>query len=211
MFEREQEMKTNFRDLFVVAATLGAMAVNAQYKCADYHRLNGNLSNDKRFSINGQSRSAMVQVGKETELNIVVYRGQDYRISVSHDEKILGEQVAIRIVEKVRVPTDEVVEGTSKEPVVDEQGRTTGTTLEVKTTEKKRTYKEEEKVLWDNTEHDMANEIEFSCAATKRIAIEVIAPGSNEEKSKKGASNDIGCVGILIEHMPTPSVGFEAR
>ena len=211
MFEREQEMKTNFRDLFVVAATLGAMAVNAQYKCADYHRLNGNLSSDKRFSINGQSKSAMVQVGKETELNIVVYRGQDYRISVSHDEKVLGEQVAIRIVEKVRVPTDEVVEGTSKEPVVDEQGRTTGTTLEVKTTEKKRTYKEEEKVLWDNTEHEMANEIEFSCAATKRIAIEVIAPGSNEEKPKKGASNDIGCVGIFIEHMPTPSVGFEAR
>lgn len=40
--------------------------------------MNGDLSSDKRFSINGQSKSAMVQVGKETELNIVVYRGQDY-------------------------------------------------------------------------------------------------------------------------------------
>ncbi len=204
-------MKPNFRNAFAVVTVFGAMAVSAQYKCADYHRLNGNLSTDKRFSINGQSKSAMVQVGKETELNIVVYRGQDYRISVSHDEKVLGEQLAVRLVEKVRVPTDEVVEGTTKEAIMDEDGKATGTSQEVKTLEKKRTYKEEEKVLWDNTEHDMVNEIEFSCAATKRIAIEVMAPGSNEEKSKKGAPNDIGCVGILIEHMPTPSVGFEAR
>jgi hypothetical protein len=187
------------------------MAASAQYKCADYHRMNGNISNDKRFSINGQSKSAMVQVGKETELNIVVYRGQDYRISVSHDDKVLGEQMAIRLVEKVRVPTDEVVEGTTKEPVLDEDGKSTGTTLEVKTSEKKRTYKEEEKVLWDNTEHEMANEIEFTCTATKRIAVEVVAAGSNDPKAKKGGPNDIGCVGILIEHMPTPTVGFEAQ
>jgi hypothetical protein len=115
------------------------------------------------------------------------------------------------LVEKVRVPTDEVVEGTTKEPVIDEDGKNTGTTLEVKTSEKKRTYKEEEKVLWDNTEHEMANEIEFTCTATKRIAVEVVAAGSNDPKAKKGAPNDIGCVGILIEHMPTPTVGFEAQ
>jgi hypothetical protein len=204
-------MKTTFRSSAILATFSVAMAASAQYKCADYHRMNGNISNDKRFSINGQSKSAMVQVGKETELNIVVYRGQDYRISVSHDDKVLGEQVAIRLVEKVRVPTDEVVEGTTKEPVIDEDGKNTGTTLEVKTSEKKRTYKEEEKVLWDNTEHEMANEIEFTCTATKRIAVEVVAAGSNDPKSKKGAPNDIGCVGILIEHMPTPTVGFEAQ
>ncbi|MBX2973858.1 MAG: hypothetical protein KF797_12205 [Flavobacteriales bacterium] len=204
-------MKPIFRSTAVLAALCGAMAASAQYKCADYHRVNGNLSNDKRFSINGQSKSAMVQVGKETELNIIVYRGQDYRISVSHDEKVLGEQLAIRLVEKVRVPTDEATEGAAKKAVLDEGGKATGTTLEVKATEKKRTYKEEEKVLWDNTEHDMADEIEFSCTATKRIAIEVVAPGSDSDKPKKGALNDIGCVGILIEHMPTPAVGFEAR
>ncbi|HRF80047.1 MAG TPA: hypothetical protein PL070_08170 [Flavobacteriales bacterium] len=204
-------MKATFRSATLTIALCGAVAASAQYKCADYHRMNGNISNDKRFSINGQSKSAMVQVGKETELNIVVYRGQDYRISVVHDEKVLGDQVAIRLVEKIRVPTDEVIEGTTKEPVVDENGKTTGSTLEVKSTERKRTYKEEEKVLWDNTEHEMADEIEFSCTATKRIAIEVVAPGSNDTKGKKGAPNDIGCVGILIEHMPTPALGFEAR
>jgi hypothetical protein len=204
-------MKPTLRCATLFIAISGALVASAQYKCADYHRLNGNLSNDKRFSINGQSKSAMVQVGKETELNIIVYSGQDYRISVSHDEKILGEEVAIRLVEKVRVPADEVVESTTKQPVVDDQGKTTGSTVEVKTQERKRTYKEEEKVLWDNTEHDMAREIEFTCTATKRIAVEVVAPGSNETKPKRGEPNDIGCVGILIEHMPTPAVGFEAR
>lgn len=192
-------------------ALVGAISASAQYKCADYHRLNGDLSSDKRFSINGQSKSAMVQVGKETELNIVVYRGQDYRISISHDDKVLGEKLAIRLVEKVRVPTDEVKENTSKEAVLDGAGKPTGTTQEVKTTEKKRTYKDEEKVLWDNTEHEMTNEVEFSCTATKRIAVEVVAPGNSDAKVKKGEPNDIGCVGILIEHMPTPNVGFEAQ
>jgi len=58
----------------------------------------------------------------------------------------------------------------------------------------------------------MANEIEFSCTATKRIAVEVIARGNSEAKPKKnGETNDIGCVGILIEHMPTPALGFGAQ
>ncbi len=204
-------MKPTMKSTILITAMCGALGAAAQYKCTDYHRLNGNLSNDKRFSINGQSKSAMVQVGKETELNIIVYSGQDYRISVAHDEKVLGDDLAIRLVEKYRVPTDEVSGGTTKQPVMDDQGRTTGSTVEVKTQEKKRTYKEEEKVLWDNTEHDMAKEVEFTCTATKRIAVEVVAPGNSEAKTKRGEPNDIGCVGILIEHMPTPAVGFEAR
>lgn len=200
------------RTLTVIASLCAGIAVNAQYKCADYHRMNGDYSSDKRFSLNGQSKSAMVQVGKETELNIIVYRGQDYRISVSHDEKVLGEQLAIRLVEKVRVPYDEQVEVVTQQPVLDEKGNATGTTQEVKTKEKKRVYEEEEKVLWDNTEHEMADAIEFSCTATKRIAVEVIARGNSEAKPKKnGETNDIGCVGILIEHMPTPAVGFEPQ
>ncbi|HRH68949.1 MAG: hypothetical protein JNL43_16015 [Flavobacteriales bacterium] len=203
-------MKQILRSLTAIATILvGAAVTMAQYKCADYHRFNGDPSNDKRFSMNGQSKSAMVQVGKETELNIIVYKGQDYRISVSHDEKVLGEQLAIRLVEKVRVPYDELVEVTKMEPVLDAAGKATGTTQEVKTKQNKRVYEEEEKVLWDNTAHEMIDEVEFSCTATKRIAVEVNARGNSEAKPKKnGETNDIGCVGILIEHMPTPPLGF---
>jgi hypothetical protein len=167
----------------LLAAALGiALGASAQYSCTDYHRFNCERSTDKRFSINGQSRSAMVKVGEETELNIIVYRGQDYRISVCHDEKVLGASLAVRIVEKVREPKGDSPEG-------------------------KREFVEVEKVLWDNTSHDMAQVIEFSCTATKRIAVEVNAPGASERKGKR-AEQDIGCVGILIEHMPTPGLGF---
>lgn len=203
-------MKQIFRSLTAIATILiGGAVATAQYKCVDYHRFNGDPSNDRRFSINGQSKSAMVQVGKETELNIIVYKGQDYRISISHDEKVLGEQLAIRLVEKVRVPYDELIEVTKMENVLDATGNATGTTQEVRTKQNKRVYEEEEKVLWDNTAHEMIDEIEFSCTATKRIAVEINARGNSEAKPKKnGETNDIGCVGILIEHMPTPPLGF---
>jgi hypothetical protein len=205
-------MNQIINSLLASAALLASGSAIGQYTCADYHRFNGDPSGDKRFSMNGQSKSAMVQVGKETELNIIIYRWQDYRISISHDEKILGEQLAIRLVEKIRVPHDETIEVITQEAVLDEQGNATGTTQEVKTKRKERLFNDEEKVLWDNTEHDMADEVEFSCTATKRIAVEVIAPGNSDAKPKKsGETNDIGCVGILIEHMPTPVLGFEPQ
>lgn len=172
---------------FLIAMALLAIApsVTAQAPtgCTDYHKFNCDRSGDSRFSVNGQSRSAAVKVGEETELNIIVYRAQDYRIAVCYDEKILGEALAIRLVEKVRVAKAQPGPNGERE------------------------YEETEKVLWDNTEHDMVQEIEFSCTATKRIAIEVNAPGAAERKGRD-ADLDIGCVGILVEHMPTPGVGF---
>lgn len=165
--------------LFATLVPLAFPALGQVSECFNYHRFNCERSGDARFSMNGQSRSAMVKIGEETELNIIVYRGQDYRISVCHDGKILGEDVAIRLVEKIRT-----TKPGSKNEVV-----------------------ESEKVLWDNTEHEMATSIEFSCTATKRIAIEVNAPGAVERKGKR-ADVDMGCVGILIEHMPTPNIGF---
>ncbi len=167
--------------LFALLAMGAGMHSAAQTSdCSDYHRFNCVPASDARFSINGQSRSAAVKIGEETELNIIVYRGHDYRVSVCNDEKILG-QLAVRLVEKLRVAK-------------------TGP-------DGKSTYEEVEKVLWDNTSHDMVTSIEFSCTATKRIAIEVNAPGAAERKGRR-ADQDIGCVGILIEHMPSPGIGF---
>jgi hypothetical protein len=66
-------------------------------------------------------------------------------------------------------------------------------------------------VLWDNQDHEMADEVEFTATSTKRLAVEITAPGVPEDPKKAGTGgkpNDIGCVGILIEHMPTPNIGF---
>lgn len=170
--------------LLAVVLSLLPLAMQAQSPCNEYHKFNCSRSGDGRFSTNGQTKSAAVQVGQETELNIIIYRGQDYRISLCHDEKVLGKDLAMRLVEKVRIP--------KADPGPDG----------------KQVYEEIEKVLWDNTEHEMAQEVEFSSTSTKRIAVELVAPGGSEDVKSKGRSYDIGCVGILIEHMPTPGLGF---
>lgn len=197
------------RTLLIALPLLCTQQLMAQKPCADFHKFNCMPSSDARFSANGQSKSASVQVGKETELNIIIYRGQDYRISLCHDEKILGEQLAIRLVEKIRVPRDGQPEANAVTPIVDAEGNTTGTSQAVRIQEDGRVYDEIERVIWDNTAHEMAQEIEFSCTATKRIAIEVNAQGTEGAKLKKGTKQyDIGCVGILIEHMTSPDLGF---
>jgi hypothetical protein len=200
-------MKKSIQLLSIAAfLVVGLQEGNAQSACADYHKFNCQRAADKSWSLNGQSKSASVQIGRETELNVIIYRGQDYRISVCQDTRLLGEQIAIRIVEKVRVPRVKVEEKTEMEEIRDEQGNLTGATQEVKTKTTESLFDEVEKVLWDNTEHDMIQEVEFSCAATKRIAIKINALGPTESKGRK--QMDIGCVGILIEHMVTPGLGF---
>ncbi len=184
----------------------------AQDNCADYHRFNCDRSTDTRFSVNGQSKSASVQIGVPTELNVIVYKGQDYRISFCFDEKVIGDHVVARLIEKVREPreiTERVVE---KQEVLDAEGKPTGEFKEVVHMEKKTVFEDVRKVLWDNQEHDMATSIEFTATATKRLMVEVTAPGAVDTKPKQSdKAYDIGCLGILIEHMPTPDVGFEAQ
>lgn len=191
----------------LVAAPFSA---NAQSECSDYHKFNCDRSTDSRYSVNGQSRSASVQVGVPTELNIIVYKGQDYRISLCFDHKVLGEHVVARLIEKTREPKEVEETTTTTEDVLDENGKPTGAKREVKHTEKKTVYEETRKVLWDNQEHDMATDVEFSATSTKRLAVEVVAPGAEDDGKGKRSDKpfDIGCVGILIEHMPTPDVGF---
>ncbi len=77
-------------------------------------------------------------------------------------------------------------------------------------TETKRVFEDVEKELWANEDHEMADAIEFTATATKRLIVEVTAPGAVNPKPKRSDKKfDIGCVGILIEHMPTPAMGFD--
>lgn len=173
----------------LLAIALAAVAlVWAQSPCSDYWKMAPRAS-DARFSVNGQSKGASVQVGVPTELNIIIYKGQDYRISFAYDEKIIGDHVVARIIEKVRQPKS-LKDG---QPVP-----------------AKPEYEDMTKVIWDNQDHEMANEIEFTATSTKRIAVEITAPGVPEDpkKAAKVKLNDVGCVGILIEHMTTPPTGF---
>ena len=198
---------TKSRTALAGVMVLMVLSAMGQNECADHHRFNCERSGDARFSMNGQSKSAPVQVGVPTELNIIVYRGQDYRISFCPDARVLGDQVVARLIEKVREPrtiSDQVME---KQPVYDENGEPTGEYRDVTRSDERIVVEDVRKVLWDNQEHEMSQEVEFSCTSTKRLVIEIIAPGPDEVKPKR-ADMDIGCIGVLIEHMPTPQLGF---
>ena len=201
------------RSHVIIAAISALLALRsaAQDGCAGYHQFNCARATDVRFKINGQSKSASVQIGVPTELNIIVYKGQDYRISFCYDTKVIGDHVSARLVEKTRVPKEVTEQVTRKEEIVDKHGNPTGQFKDVVGTEVKRVFEDVRKVLWNNEDHEMTDEVEFTATATKRIVVEVIAPGSTEAKPKRSSKDplDIGCVGILIEHMPTPNLGFE--
>ena len=206
-------MKTFFpRRVAMIGGLLTALFANAQSECADYHRFNCDRSGDTRFSVNGQSKSASVQVGVPTELNIIVYKGQDYRVSFCYDEKVIGDHLMARLLEKVREPREVVGPVVHREEVLDEQGNPTGRFNEETRVEKHTEFEDVKKVLWDHSEHEMAESIEFTATATKRLIVEVTAPGATNPKPKRSyKAYDIGCVGILIEHMPTPEMGFGGK
>lgn len=189
-----------------------ACMLQAQSECADYHRYNCDRSSDTRFSLNGQSKSASVKVGVPTELNIIVYKGQDYRVSFCFDENVIGDHVMARLMEKSREPREVTGPVAYREEVLDENGLPTGRFREETRVEKHTEFEDVRKVLWDNSEHEMAQSVEFSATATKRLIVEVTAPGVTDPKPKRSdKAYDIGCVGILIEHMPTPEMGFGGK
>lgn len=192
--------------------------VDAQY-CNNFHRKFCNASDNGFFKYNGQSKSALFAKGKTSELNIIVYKGQDYRISLCADE-ILGSRIEFKIYEKKKVKVVKEVKRKETEDVVDENGDPTGEVKEVEYTEKVSTYEIQKQLLYDNASADYSPTIEFTIDQTRRIIIEVTIPddGMPSDKGGKGVKDkgrgkisqggDMGCLGILVEHMTTPKTGF---
>jgi hypothetical protein len=71
-------------------------------------------------------------------------------------------------------------------------------------------------VLYDNKEDHYATEFEFTATQSRDIIIEISVPGnsgiieaeSNQDLIFVRKDTEMGCVGVLIEHMITPSKGF---
>jgi hypothetical protein len=72
-----------------------------------------------------------------------------------------------------------------------------------------------EDVLYDNATNEFSSEFEFTVTNTSKIILVVTVPLSSDEEFN-GNKNTIfiqkdkrmGCVGVLIEHMITPTKGF---
>lgn len=197
------------RSIIISMLAVLSTTLFAQYNCNNYHKFNCPRSSDKNFSLNGQSKSAMVTIGESTDLNIIVYRGQDYRISFCSEESVVGENVEFQIIQKERVAVEKEFQETSMVEILDEDGEATGEMQEVFTTVIRRTFEDQMTVLYDNTNDDLSQEVEFSISSTKRLIVRILVRGPENVKMKKGAEQmDIGCVGVLIEHMTSPEMGF---
>ncbi len=71
-------------------------------------------------------------------------------------------------------------------------------------------------ILYDNSTDQYSSDFEFTATQTRDILIEITIPGqsaslealTNEDIIFVRKDMELGCVGVLIEHMITPTKGF---
>lgn len=191
------------------------IVTKAQY-CNYFHSSFCIPSEDEMYKPNGQSKSALFSKGQTSELSVIVYKGQDYRFSICMDEN-LGGQITFKVYETKKVKVEKVVESKVMEDVLDADGNPTGEQKEVVTKETKVVEESRKELLYDNSSDNYATELEFSVETTRRLTLELSIPdgggsgkakGVAQGKGKLMKSSEMGCVGILIEHMTTPKQGF---
>lgn len=209
-------MKGKFNIFLIVASFMMLpILVNAQY-CNYFHTSFCTPSENEMYKPNGQSKSALFSKGQTSELSVIVYKGQDYRISLCMDEN-LGSQLTFKVYETKKVKVEKVIEKKEKEDILDEEGYPTGDQKEVVTKETRIVEEIQKELLYDNSADNYATELEFTVETTRRLILEISIPdaggsgkskGISTGKGKMVKSSEMGCVGILIEHMTTPKTGF---
>ena len=92
-------MKSLFLSLLICVG-LFTQKVNAQTACSNFHRkacyMEGTRRDAREFMYNAQSKSGLFAQGTVSKLRCIVYKGNDYRISVCC-EVVLGEKVNFKI------------------------------------------------------------------------------------------------------------------
>lgn len=206
-----------FTKIYLLAISIMILPIvaKAQY-CNYFHTSFCIPSEDEMYKPNGQSKSALFSKGQTSELSVIVYKGQDYRFSICMDEN-LGSQITFKVYETKKVKVEKVVESKVMEDVYDADGNATGEQKEVVTKETKVVEESRKELLYDNSADNYATELEFTVETTRRLTLELSIPdgggsgkakGVAQGKGKLMKSSEMGCVGILIEHMTTPKQGF---
>jgi len=72
------------------------MNYSSAQPCKKFHKKNCGDSNGAGWKTNSQSRSGMISKGMISELNFVVYKGQEYKISIC-TEAFLGKDIDFKI------------------------------------------------------------------------------------------------------------------
>lgn len=176
-------MKKFLIGLFIGLMTIMSADVIAQ-DCNNFHKKKCWGSDNPSMRYNSQSKSGLFVLGHTSDLTFVAHAGHDYRVSLCQDKKV-EEPLKFKI-----------LDGRSKEVLFDNETAVLDTPAE-----------------GDNGDQSLPQYFEFSTELTKKIIIRITAPGPPPEEGKKGRNaqpdpEDLFCVGVLLENMPTPKLGF---
>ena len=200
------------RNLYIVLAVLVAIpfTVLAQNQSECYNTVTFcPIGKRLGFTRNMQSFSGAFEQGDTSEVSIVVYKNMEYRISVcspSHPE--LEGQFQFKIVEYVTKASWEEKPKYKEEVYYDEDGMEQTRKVQDGTI-KKRVYKKEPIVRYDNSDDNMSQDFIFQSSQTRKLSIKVYVPDDGGGEMSAGLSgSNYACVGLLVEHQPGIITGF---
>ena len=160
------------------------------------------------YTKNMQSLSGAFEQGDTSEVQIVVYKNMEYRLSIcSPSNPELAGKFQFKISENINKgvwkETTIYVDSTYDDENYDSQ------TVKVPKIQRKRVYETIEEVRYDNTEHEMSQEFVFTSNKTRKLRVKVYVPSAEGEEMSSGLSgSSYACVGLLIEHQPGVVTGF---
>lgn len=182
--------KANFKSMnkFILTMVIGVVTFftsNAYAQdCINFHKKKCYGSDNALMSYNSQSKSGMFVLGHTSDLVFVAHAEHDYRISLCQDKKV-EEPLKFKI-----------LDGRSKEVLFDNETAVLDTPADDA----------------QDGDNSLPQYFDFSADVTKKIIVRITAPGPPPEEGKKASAqpdpNDLFCVGVLLESMPTPALGF---
>ena len=200
-------MKRLFTNLFLVALVIAPSALFSQ-NCSDIVKYCAHAKRDG-FLRNGQSLSGAFVEGDTAEVAVIVYKDMEYRMSLcspTHDQ--LDGKFEFKIVEKITKPAWKEVITYETEEKYDEYGDFVGE-QEIEKKSRRRVYKKVDVVRYDNKKDEDAQEFIFISDKTRKLTIKVYIPSPEGDGESQGlGAETYACVGLLIEHQPGPTIGF---
>ena len=160
------------------------------------------------FTKNMQSLSGAFAQGDTSEVQIIVYKNMEYRISVCSpsNPEFLGKfqfKIAEDVKKGVWKETTIYVDSTYEDENYDTQ------TVKVSKNQRKRVYETTEEVRYDNADDEMSQDFIFTSNKTRKLKVKVYVPNAEGEDMSSGLSgSSYACVGLLIEHQPGVISGF---
>tara|TARA_Y100000385_G_scaffold113379_1_gene117639 strand:+ start:1063 stop:1674 length:612 start_codon:yes stop_codon:yes gene_type:complete len=160
------------------------------------------------YTKNMQSLSGAFEQGDTSEVQIVVYKNMEYRLSLcSPSNPELAGKFQFKISENINrgfwKETTIYVDSTYDDENYDSH------TVKVPKIQRKRVYETIEELRYDNTEHEMSQDFVFTSNKTRKLRVKVYVPNAEGEEMSSGLSgSSYACVGLLIEHQPGVVTGF---